>query len=333
MSNPPAFSVIVPLFNKETTVKRALTSVLNQTFQNFEIVVVDDGSTDRGADIVRNLADPRIRLFHKDNQGVSVARNRGIREARADMVAFLDADDEWLPGYLGGIHKLINSFSECDVFATGYEYVCPVGTSRLPEFTGLAIAVGSSGIMENYLEVAASSDPPLWTSAVVVRKRALEKVRGFPEGIVAGEDLLTWSRLAVHGKIAYLNIPLARFHFPTDFSDRPERYAKSASCGNAVIQGLLELAGASGPAMRPQIAAYIGRVAEMAAVSAISNGHYVAARDYAKLAWKHGKKNAKVITVSVCSLFSVAGVGRRIWTWLFRRYASRRAGRAENRRD
>ena len=93
-------SVIIPLYNKASCVARALNSVLSQTYTDFELIVVDDGSTDGSAEIVRQYVDPRIRLVVQENSGPGAARNRGLREAQAEFVAFLDADDEWLPIFL-----------------------------------------------------------------------------------------------------------------------------------------------------------------------------------------------------------------------------------------
>lgn len=92
-----AFSVVIPAYNREKTIKRAIDSVLRQTYQNFEIIVVDDGSTDGTKDVVLSIHDDRIRYIHQENQGAQVARNRGIHEGQYDWIAFLDSDDEWLP--------------------------------------------------------------------------------------------------------------------------------------------------------------------------------------------------------------------------------------------
>ena len=89
------FSVVIPLYNKELSIINTIQSVLDQTFQNFEIVVVNDGSTDRSVEMVEQFNDPRIRIINKSNGGVSSARNRGIQEAKYELVAFLDADDFW----------------------------------------------------------------------------------------------------------------------------------------------------------------------------------------------------------------------------------------------
>lgn len=96
----PKISVIIPLYNKAQHIARTLDSVFAQSFVDFEVIVVDDGSTDNGADIVRDYHDRRFRLIQQKNAGPGAARNRGIREARADYITFLDADDEWLPGFL-----------------------------------------------------------------------------------------------------------------------------------------------------------------------------------------------------------------------------------------
>lgn len=94
------FPVVIPLYNKEPHVKRALDSVMSQIVQDFEIIVVNDRSIDKSTDVVKSFSDVRIRLINQENAGVSVARNRSIDEAKFELIAFLEADDEWMPDYL-----------------------------------------------------------------------------------------------------------------------------------------------------------------------------------------------------------------------------------------
>ena len=115
-------SVIIPLYNKEKQIARTLQTVLEQTFQAFEIVIVDDGSTDGSVQEIEQIKDSRIRLIHQQNGGVSAARNRGITEARYDLVAFLDADDEWKPTYLETQYQLYQKYPECSVYACNYKF-------------------------------------------------------------------------------------------------------------------------------------------------------------------------------------------------------------------
>lgn len=204
-------SVIIPLYNKATCIATALDCVLAQTFQNFEVVVVDDGSTDNGAAIVEQYADSRIRLIRQENAGVSAARNRGSEEVRGEYVAFLDADDEWLPEYLSVQHGLAQKYPQCDVFATNYIFHGFTG-NQVPTILRRLPSKNEDFELTNYFEVAYSSHPPLWTSAVMVRKAALESIGGFPVGIRSGEDLLTWARLAIKYKIAYTISPLAVYN-------------------------------------------------------------------------------------------------------------------------
>lgn len=207
------FAVVIPLFNKETTIERAIRSVLDQTVQAFEIIVVNDGSTDNSSKVVESINDPRIRLVHQKNQGVSAARNRGIAEARLDLIAFLDADDEWLPGFLETIQRLVANYPHCAVYATRYMFGMPDGRTRPCIIRGLPD--GFSGILEDYFKIAARSDPPIHSSAVVIKKTAINAVGGFPVGVKSGEDLLTWARLAASFTIAYSCDPLTIFNIRT----------------------------------------------------------------------------------------------------------------------
>ena len=203
-------SVVIPLYNKEKQIACTLQSVFEQTFQNFEIVIVDDGSTDNSVEEVEKFDDSRIRLIHQTNAGVSAARNRGIEEASGELIAFLDADDVWMPEYLATQYGLYQKYPECSVYACNYEFrdsegkVTPTIIRKLP-------FEGEDGILSNYFEVASCSHPPICSISIMVKKTAIQAIGGVPLGIKSGEDLLTWARLAVSGVIAYSRKSLAMF--------------------------------------------------------------------------------------------------------------------------
>lgn len=199
-SSAPLFSVIIPLYNKRETIARALNSVLAQTVQDFEITVVNDGSTDGGEKVVEGFSDPRIRLIHQENRGVSAARNRGIAEAKAELIAFLDGDDEWLPAFLATIAGLAGRFPQAGLYATRY-YLQNWRGERGPAI--VRVPEGFSGLLDDYFGLAAVSNPPVCSSACCARKGAVEVVGGFPVGVTSGEDLLTWARIAVRFPVAY----------------------------------------------------------------------------------------------------------------------------------
>jgi len=217
-------SVVIPLYNKEETVLRALDSVLSQTILPEEIIVVNDGSTDSSAQIVTNFNHSLIRLVTQSNQGVSAARNLGIAEARHQWIAFLDADDEWLPEFLQTITELLEKYPECSVAATAY-YMQDISGRRERNHLNKLKFEGDLGIIDNYFQVASYSHPSLNSSAVALKKEAIKSISGFPVGITSGEDLITWAKLAVRFKIAYSINPSSIF-----ILDGKAKYRKPQSC-------------------------------------------------------------------------------------------------------
>lgn len=195
-------SVVIPLYNKEKQIAETLRSVLQQTFQDFEIVVVNDGSTDGSVAVAESVQDKRIRIVHQDNAGVSAARNRGIEVACYEFIAFLDADDRWKSDYLQTQVALTQKYPECSVFACNYEFVHADGSVHPTIIRKLPLE-SEDGILSNYFEVASCSHPPICSISIMVRKAALESIGGFPVGITKGEDLLTWAKLACKYQIAY----------------------------------------------------------------------------------------------------------------------------------
>ncbi len=216
-------SVVIPLYNKRGTVARAIQSVLGQSFRDFEIVIVNDGSTDNSVDEVEKISDPRIRLINQANAGVSAARNKGIEEAKGEYVALLDADDGWDSDYLATQMRLAEANPQCDVFAVNYRFRDTNGKITDTIIRNLPFT-SEHGVLSNYFEVASTSHPPMWTSAVMARKKAFQEIGGFPVGIKSGEDLLTWARLACRFKIAYSRKVCATFNVEGyDVKEKPKR--------------------------------------------------------------------------------------------------------------
>lgn len=199
----PFFSVVIPLYNKQSHVKETIETVFNQTFQDYEIVVVNDGSTDQSVKVVKSIQDNRIKLIHQENQGVSVARNRGIQESKADYIAFLDADDIWLPEFLQTIYELIQKFPEAGLYATAYKKRKANGEESAINIQGLPLR-DYVGPIPNYFESIVKGDNLVWTSATCIPKKVFIKNDiWFPTDEKYGEDQYVWARVAMQHEIAY----------------------------------------------------------------------------------------------------------------------------------
>ena len=195
-------SVVIPLYNKASHIAKTLECVLAQTYADYEIVVVNDGSTDNSAEIVRSFSDPRVRLIDQPNGGVSSARNRGTQEATGEYVAYLDADDEWEPDYLATQMSLVEKYPYCDVFVVNYRCCDINGSITYPIINNLPFTE-NDGELTNYFIVASSSHPPICSITIMVRREAMLAKGGFPGGVPNGEERMTWARLAVRYRIAY----------------------------------------------------------------------------------------------------------------------------------
>ncbi|WP_410510330.1 glycosyltransferase family A protein [Methanosarcina hadiensis] len=199
------FSVAIPLYNKEPHVKRALDSVINQTFQDFEIIVINDGSTDKSAEIVKSYSDSRIRLINQKNAGVSAARNRGISEARSELIAFLDADDEWTPDYLETVRRLREKYPDAGLYATSLktEFIDNVLMDKEKE---LRKVIPDEGLILNFFKVNLkdiSHKDIFYTSSVTVPKKIFSEIGGFKTGYWWGEDIDMWGRIGLKYPFAY----------------------------------------------------------------------------------------------------------------------------------
>lgn len=230
-------SVVIPLYNKRETIARTLQSVFSQILQPEEILVVNDGSTDGSEQEVIALNHPLIKLIHQSNVGVSAARNRGIEASSNDWIAFLDADDVWMPEFLETIQFLSLTYPKCQVLATAYKLQDQNGESKNIILKKIPFK-GEHGLLSNYFEVAACSHPPVNSSSIVVKKTTIQSIGGFPIGVKSGEDLLTWAKLMTKFEIAYFLKPLSIFIQDAAYSyyDKPNRLPEeSDSVGEEMI--------------------------------------------------------------------------------------------------
>lgn len=216
------FSVILPLYNKAPYIEKTLLSVLQQTYRGFEIIVVDDGSTDNGTEIVKKVfsADylaahhlqlplQGFQLLSQPNQGVSTARNNGAKAAQENYLAFLDADDEWHPDYLAKMKQLIEQFPDAGLWASSY-YIVKNGRNRLA-----TVGVEKDfrqGIINYFQVYARTLCMPVWTGAAIVPKEIFEKEHGFKPQLKLGEDFDLWVRIAMKYPVVFLNEPLAYYY-------------------------------------------------------------------------------------------------------------------------
>jgi len=216
----PSFSVVIPLHNKVRHVAACLESVQAQTLAPIEIIVVDDASIDGSGDVVRGFTDPRIRLLHRHEPGPGgyAARNLAIESARGDWIAFLDADDIWLPNHLADIAAAIARHPEAGCVATRYVHVYE--DRRVPSRVSprlLATAdkpADLAGFLELWLELG---ECPIWTGGAAFARETLDAAGPFPAGRASrGGDKDLWLRAVARSPFTYVGEASAEFHRDSD---------------------------------------------------------------------------------------------------------------------
>ena len=214
---PIQFSVVIPLYNKRNSILAALRSVLEQRVQAAEIIVVDDGSTDGGADTLTDLKVTNLKVVKQTNQGVSAARNRGVYMAKSPYVAFLDADDQWTPFFLYEMQALIRRFPSNGLYGCRYQKLVDKQT-----FEDANIRLGNLAPegyeMNDYFDIASNGDLPFMVSSSVVRKAYFIQTGGFPVAEWMGEDQSFFARAALDKTIAYS--PQIRLLYHTNTENR-----------------------------------------------------------------------------------------------------------------
>lgn len=211
------FSVIIPLHNKEPHIADTLSSVLAQTYPYFEVIVVNDASTDKSREIVEQFSDQRIRILDRKVPGPGgyAARNYGIREAEYDWIAFLDADDTWNTYFLEEMELVIENNSKCGFFASGW-YESSSSLGKIPNsYTQRFSSRGPHKLnFILFMKRAINKLPPACSSAVIVKKNLIIEAGLFPEKkCLFGGDTDTWFRIMDVGNELVINpIPLATYN-------------------------------------------------------------------------------------------------------------------------
>lgn len=202
------FSVIIPLFNKAPYVRKTLDSVLGQSFRDFELIVVDDGSSDDSFSIAKSVLEKSSichKLFHQENAGVSIARNTGVAASVGDYLCFLDADDWWDHSFLEKMDQLIRDYPEAGIYGTNYYYVK----------NGVEI-VCLDGIETGYINYckvyAERLKMPLTSISVSLPRGVFQHYDGFNSNLKLGEDFDLWIKIALHHRVVFLNEALAYYN-------------------------------------------------------------------------------------------------------------------------
>lgn len=215
------FSVIIPLYNKGPYVEKAIESVLSQTFSDYELIVMDDGSTDDSYDLALKAVEnhPHCRLYRQHNMGVSGARNNAVALSQGEYLCFLDADDWWESTFLEEMYRFVVGFPDAGIYGTNYTIVSE--TKHKTRVANVGIEDGFKKGYVNYCRVYAKTlAMPLWTGAICMPRYIFDEMKGFPNGIKLGEDFLLWIQIALKYKVAFLNKPLAYYNQDVDLANR-----------------------------------------------------------------------------------------------------------------
>ena len=195
----PLVSVIIPTYNRETLIRKAIDSVLAQTYRQWEIVVVDDGSEDNTKDVVLSYKNENIFYIYQENRGIAAARNTGIKNSRGSFIAFLDSDDYWRPNKLEKQMKLFFEHPEYGMVASQCASIRTDGTFRKRNRRGKSGWVLEDLFKANFIR----------TSSAIVKRECLDKVGLFDETLKEGEEYDLWLRIASKYPIGFVNEPLA----------------------------------------------------------------------------------------------------------------------------
>lgn len=211
------FSVVVPLYNKEKIIHKCLQSIILQSHKPDEIIIINDGSTDTSKQIVESFINEKsdnIFLYNYSNGGVSKARNLGIKKAKNEFVALIDADDQWDKDFLHEMNSLIIKFNNASIFSSFHRKKDSKGNIFMPFHS---FEPNYSGYVSDYFYTSIKV-PLINSSSVILKKSIVLEVGGFPERAFVTEDLFMWFKIALNYKVAHLNKPLVTINHLPDHS-------------------------------------------------------------------------------------------------------------------
>lgn len=217
----PSISVIIPVFNGDKTIKDTIRSVLNQTFPHFELLIINDGSTDSTLDIIKTIDDPRLKILSYPNAGLAASRNRGITQSKGDYISFIDADDLWTEDKLQSQWELLKKNPKAGVAYSWTNFIDESGNS-IKRKTPLSLEgnVVKELFLVNFIENG---------SNVLIRKSALDQVGGFDESLTNSHDWDMWLRLALHYEFVCVRSPQVLYRvYPTSMSGNISGLEKSS---------------------------------------------------------------------------------------------------------
>lgn len=219
------FSVIIPLYNKAPYVAKAIGSVLAQTFTDFDLIIIDDGSKDESYAVALKAIEGHgnCHIYKQKNAGVSMARNIGVALSRGDYLCFLDADDWWDPNFLMEMSRLIEELPDAGIYGTNYTIVNE--TKHKTRVAEIGVEEGFERGYVNYCQTYAKTMyMPLTSISVAIPRFVFDEMKGFPKGIKLGEDFLLWIHIALRYKVAFLNKPLAFYNQDVEVENRARHH-------------------------------------------------------------------------------------------------------------
>ena len=284
------FDIVMPLFNKEIYVSRTIEGVLAQSYEDWRLFVVDDGSSDGSVTAAERFADPRISLIRQPNAGPGAARNTGILAGKAEWIAFLDADDVWMPDHLSSLDELRQQFSEAVLIGTAYRHWTGNDVPALP--------AGGSARLIRYFHEASRRRTPFYTSSAAFSRKAVETV-GLLEHVTVGDEMDLWVRLALHGPVAASTKQTVLYRVGTggitdsNVTEAP-RTASLDQMSLPVVRLMDRLKSITDDQLRRDVVDYIDFDIGLALMKAMRSGHVDYARKLLKIFLIGPRGNARV---------------------------------------